>query len=549
MKIRSLFACLVCVSTFIGTSSADNYDYYGKANLKLGAGFRKLNPSQAPPPCLVVSPQTKTEDATIGNFILETKLVNDRSQLYSLLHIDAHLAGRTLAASANVDASFDKETSLESADLTWIMYAFQEFGSETIDPVFNQPAALLKNTPERLIQRCGQEYVQSVTKASQIAAVFTLHSLNLATKTTLQSHFAAGATWTGSDLNFSANYKSFLREASQHGSVEVRIFGFGGGGVQKLSDIVLRGDDFENVRNTLATYIRTEMVASKAFPISFNTSAFGDLTEPPVSYAPIGNPPELDSIYLEYVGVLSRIGRIEEMLGGRNGRFGYITDDQVEYLNSVRKSMTTHLSQLSRQAIQCNKIKGNCSFPDIDSQIVNWPISPEENCFRWRNGLCVACEVPISFVSQLTGTAFSYACSHMPEGSIATVKFDGLFVTVNVSEEDNKVWNTAIVASAKGLEPCLRCTLARVSPGLGAGGPPNSVQLDPYWKIFDFEGQAKVVSGKAQVQLVIDKCQAGDHLTVCDSAPPGLGSDKSGPNRGFPVAYPPPQAKVRFEVQ
>lgn len=548
LKLSTLAVAALGLVMVSANCSADNYDYYGKAALKLGGGFRKLNPSQPPAPCLVISGQTVTVDNTVSNFQLQTNLVKDRQQLYTLLHIDARLAARSLAASGSVDTSLDKETSMESDDITWVMYAYQEFGSKTIDPILNAQASPLQKSPPKLLQRCGPEYVQSVKTASEIAAVFTLHNLNQSTKNTLQAHFDGGVTLSGGSVNFSANYKSFLSEATQHGSVEIKIFGFGGSGISKLSDIVLSGDNFENVRSTLATYIKTEITADKAVPISFTTAAFGDLTDPPISTAITGNPPQLDSLYLEYGNVLSRIRRVEEVVGGRNGRYGYVSDKQVAYLNGSRVSLVAHLSQLQKQAAQCNVPQGACEFPSIDSQIIDWPISPEPSCSDWKDGSCIVCEIPISFMAALSGTTFRFACNHMPEGNVK-VHFEGLFVTVSVVEPDNKVWNTWITISAQGLDQCSPCTGQRVSPGLGSGGPTT---YDRYWKTFDFGGVAKVSAGKAQVVLSIDRCQAGDHATTCDTAPPGTGSNHTLDgitNRGFPGSYPPPQSKVRFEVE
>jgi hypothetical protein len=99
MNIRSLVACTLCLLSFSSVAHAGTYDYYGKASLKLGSGFRKLNPSQPPAPCLVVSKQTVEEDSTVGKFKLETEKVTDRQTLHTLLHVDAHLAARTLVLS------------------------------------------------------------------------------------------------------------------------------------------------------------------------------------------------------------------------------------------------------------------------------------------------------------------------------------------------------------------------------------------------------------------------------------------------------------------
>jgi hypothetical protein len=211
---------------------------------------------------------------------------------------------------------------MDTDDLTWIMYGYQEFGSDSLNPVLNPRGTRVKQNAGKLIQTCGDEYVIHVKKASQRAAVFTLHSLNKTTKSTLAAHFDGGASWSAGQVSFSANFKNFLSEASQHGSIEVKIFGFGSGGLGKLSDIVANGDRFDNVRNTIAHYLSTEMTASTAAPISFTTASFGDLAEPPLSTTPVGDPPELDSIYLEYGNTLARIRRIEDMVGGRNGAYG-----------------------------------------------------------------------------------------------------------------------------------------------------------------------------------------------------------------------------------
>ena len=554
MITRRLTFCISLLIVLCCATSAATYDYYGKAGLRLGSGFRKLNLSSIPPPCLVVSKETVSQDQTVGRFQLETKLIRDRAQLYNLLHIDAHLAARSLAVTANVDTSFDKETSMESDDLTWIMYAYQEFGSETIDPVLNGRGSPYKKNASALIQRCGQEYVQSVKKASQIAAIFTLHSLNNATKTTLTAHFAGGASWGGSDVQLSANYKNFLSEASQHGSVEVKMFGFGGGGLTELPDIVRKGDDFDTVRSVLADYIKREMVASKAIPISFTTASFGELADPPLSTSPVGDPPGLDSTYIEYGNTLSRIRKAEEMLGGRNERFGYVTDNDVAYLSKTKKELAVRLSKLQLVAKECNQSSEKCAFPEIDSTVFKWPLSPEPNCSRWESGVCAECEVPVNFISQLTGASFMYTCTHMKEGASVHVRFEGLYITVNDAEPDNKVWNTWINASVTGLNPCTKCSASRVSPGLGAP-PPNQTQFDYFWKLFDFDGTTTVAAGTAKVRLTIDHCQAGNHATTCDSSPPGTGTPLVGAanppvvNRGFPVPYPPAPARVRFTAE
>jgi hypothetical protein len=525
---------------------ATDYDYYPKANVSIGAGFRPLNPTTPPPPCLVVSAQTVTDDNSVGPFKMEVTLIHDRSQMNEVLHWDAHLAARSLAASGKVDATFDRETSVESEDIVWILYAYQEFGSKSIDPILKPRYEAVRHNATQLIRACGPEYVSSLRRAAQVAAVFTLHTGSQETKQTLELHFSGSASFSGGSVDFSAGYKNFLKEASQHGNIEVKIFGFGGGGVAKLSDIVTKSDNFDAVRTTLATYISNEMIAVKAFPIGFTTGYFGDLADPPLSKSPVGEPPALLSIYGEYGKTLSRIRRIEQILSDREGAFGFVTDQQVQYLRDQEARLATNLSLLERQASTCSSTPNSCAFPNIDVIQIEWPLSPELNCTRWRNGICEACRVPVSFVSELTGATKKYSCSKMKEGKIVHVKFESLWITINSNANDNKVWNAWIVASVTGLDNCVLCSDSRVSPGLGASPNP---QLDYNWKQFRFEGDTTVRNGVSSVQLILNKCQTGPTLVTCDTSPPGAGSKLGDvPQHGFPdgISYPPPTAYAVF---
>jgi hypothetical protein len=537
------FVCRIVTLTFffclaLRMLSATDYDYYPKANISIGGGFRPLNPTTPPPPCLVVSAETLTEDNSVGPFKMDVKLVHDRSQMYELLHWDAHLAARSLAVSGKVDATFDRETSIESEDIVWVLYAYQEFGSKSIDPTLKPRYEALRNTPARLLRTCGPEYVASLRRAAQVAAVFTLHTGSQQTKQTLELHFSGSASFSGGSVDFSAGYKNFLKEASQHGNIEVKVFGFGGGGIAKLSDIVTKSDNFDGVRTTLATYISNEMTADKSFPIGFTTGFFGDLANPPLSESPIGEPPALLSIYGEYGKTLSRIRRIEEILSGRDSAFGFVTDQQVQYLHQNENRLAVNLSSLEHQASTCSSTPSSCAFPNIDVTQIDWPLSPELNCNHWKNGTCEQCQVPVSFVSELTGATNKYSCSKMQNGKTVHVKFENLWITINSNAPDNKVWNAWITASVTGLDNCVLCSDSRVSPGLGAVQNP---QLDYNWKQFRFEGDATVQNGASSVQLVLNRCQTGPNLVTCDTSPPGAGSKLGDvPNHGFPDGTPDP---------
>ena len=536
----------------------ESYDYFPKAPMSLGSGFSRLRPTQKFPPCLDTSPSHVREASTLGAFQLNISLVRSRRDLYSLLHVDARLAARTLAANASVDTQFDKETSFESDDLIWVLEAYQEFGvRELLSVRANDDARQLLRTPQQLVARCGREYVQSERRAAQVAAVFSLHNLNESTKQTLQIHFSGGASWAGTQLDFSAGYKSFLLEASSKGRVDLRVYGFGGGGISKLSELVLKAENFASVQATLAKYIQEEVRPEKGYPISFNTGSFGSIANPPSSDV-INDRPELESVYLAYGNALARLERIEEILRGRDRLFGYVSDSQAAQLLASRTKLAKAISALYQLSRQCSGDRPTCTFPEIDIEPISWPRNPEERCTDWRKGSCYACESAVSFSGYTSGRSLRLECSHMPTGVKIEIRFDG-FIVVSSTVPDNKVWNSWIIAGIGGVDgTCVAdnrdwsCMDSRVSEGLGAPNvPQNLVKLNRYWKRFRLGGVQTMKGAESTATLVIHKCQNGPSEATCDTVPPGTGTDFTGDgvlNRGFPEQYPPESAIYRIRV-
>ena len=81
------------------------------------------SPTQNFPSCLKLSKEYITDSQVNGPFVFHMDLVDSRAKLYSLFHLDAHLAAHAFAATAHVDTTFDTETSLDSQDLVWVLYA------------------------------------------------------------------------------------------------------------------------------------------------------------------------------------------------------------------------------------------------------------------------------------------------------------------------------------------------------------------------------------------------------------------------------------------
>ena len=130
-RMRLVFGSVLLLM-FAGTIRGDSYEYYPGTALGLGKGFSKLSPTQNFPSCLKLSKEYITDSQVNGPFVFHMDLVDSRAKLYSLFHLDAHLAAHAFAATAHVDTTFDTETSLDSQDLVWVLYAYQSFRSRII---------------------------------------------------------------------------------------------------------------------------------------------------------------------------------------------------------------------------------------------------------------------------------------------------------------------------------------------------------------------------------------------------------------------------------
>jgi hypothetical protein len=543
-----------------GPVHGENYQYYPGTALGLGKGFRKLTPTQDFPTCLNLSPSNITPNDTVGTFIFHMDLVDDRKSLYDTLHLDAHLAAHAVAGSANFDTTFDKETSLSSEDLTWVLYAYQEYGGDELSPELNVAASAYKKDASNLVARCGDEYVQTVQKAAEIAMVFTLHNVSQTDKKTLTAHFDGGASWGSGGVEFSLNSKQFLSSAMKHGEVHMHAYGFGGGGISKLGpDLVLNPDNFDAVKATIAKYIGENMISTKAAPVRYITAYFRSLADPPVVINPVPTSPALISNYLTYRDLQSHVNQIEDILRGRNGEYAYLTDDQVSGYTQLRGHLTKQITDLYKLLGECSKQTDKCTFAEINTEEIIFPTNPEEHCKKWQKGVCYRCEFPVSFFSANSPNTFKFTCTHLPAKSAVLIGFDG-YITITHGFTDNKVWNAWLSAYLGGIDgECpggavqrfqYDCTDARVSSGLGSNNP-QAVSMNFFWKFFQLRGtHAPADNTSATGSLILAHCQTGPYPATCDSVPPGTGTDEPGvENRGFPPAPAPASVPATFFIE
>jgi hypothetical protein len=549
---------------------AENYQYYPGTALGLGKGFDSLLPSRNFPNCLKLTSEYITPAHTAGPFNFHMDLIDTRQQLYNLLHLDVHLAAQTVATSFNADAQFDRETSMSSEDLTWVLYAYQEFGNEELSPSLNNDALPYRNSASKLVSRCGPEYVQTIEKAAELAVVFTIQNIGRTEKSDLRLHFDGGVSWSGGDVNFSLNSRQFFSSAFSQGVVHMRAYGFGGGGITKLApDLILTPDNFDSVRKTISTYVGTYMTEDRAASVRYITGHFPSLADPPVNVNPAPISPSLLSNFMNYEDLQARVEKIETILRGRNGEFAYLRDDQIAIYQDLRTRLAATLHKLYGILGTCATPSGDCELAPINTEQVNWPQNPETNCTTWKNGVCYKCDFPVRFVSVSDPSTFKFICTRMPPGSKVAFGFDG-FITITKEFPDNKVWNSWITAYLDGIdEQCDRnvrrfqydCSDSRVSPGLGSNLPADQVKLNFFWTYFQLRGTHQLKNPKAigsivaqapettaVGSLVLSRCATGPKNATCDSVPPGQGSpDQNVSTKGFP--FPPELIPAHFFIE
>ena len=554
LLLAVIFLCLTCPK-----ARSEQYDYFPGAP-GLGEGFDRTNPVRPLRHCLDISKITPRALQAVGPYQANSKLIVDRSELYSALHIDVNVSAHSLAASGSANTDLETSTQTKSNITTWMLRVYQDFGSQSLsEENFVEGAKGLRNTLPTLLLVCGKEYVSKVQLASQLTVLFTSTDLSATESSNLGTSISGGFSAGAGGVSVSASLRSTMTQIATHHGVEIRMFGFGAGGVQKLGDAITNNGDIDQLLKDVNTYLTSEFTTDKAFPIQFFTSDTGLLAANPRASQFVVDKPELPQIYLDYMDATARYTALQRIVRERDTTYGYLKDDQISNYKSERDVASAEKSAAYKILQDC---ANNTTCKTVaDSQLhVRWPTSPEPSCQTWEHYQCVECRQEITFTGEPTGLTLPYSCRQMPANALVHVDFNG-FIVISSNVPDSKVWNAWIDAYLNGItEPCsgnldgrpLQCKDSRVST--------NQVKVYQ-WKLLKMHAATRVgPDNSASASLFIGQCQTGPTHVTCDTVPPGLGAviEKVG-NNGFPPDVPnsvqppnfvpaPAGAFIRFSV-
>jgi hypothetical protein len=131
-----------------------------------------------------------------------------------------------------------------------------------------EAAALAKTDLLAFRNRCGYEYVGQVRKGVLAAAVYTVKNLSQSSKKHLQASFNAGIGGAVWDVQAKASYEEFIKQAAAEGSLELKIYLVGGGGITIIVPTIEKTSDVAAVKKDLIAYAQ-KMGPENAVPISY----------------------------------------------------------------------------------------------------------------------------------------------------------------------------------------------------------------------------------------------------------------------------------------
>jgi hypothetical protein len=391
-----------------------------------------------------------------------------------------------------------------------------------------------KSTKKSLqYNKCGHEWVGTQTRGVSLVVIFSSHDLSTQVSQDLHSQFTAKAAPFSGSFSLDASLRSFLTESTKHKNVNMSVYGFGGGGIQALSQLTITPTNINEVETVIQQYITTYMTADKAAPITFETGDFASFAEPPQPSPSIVVPHVLGEMYLSLLNTEARLARVRNIFLSLDSSYGFLSTDDIAKLKSYDDYLTSRIGDVETAASKCRRDPTNyesCPPPPVDLRRIDWPQSPEPNCVLWDKDTnkCSRCEQNISFVGKGGGSIMAFNCSHMPPQTKVEGKFLGYVVVDDAVGVPDTVSTWVTMQLDKIDTTCDQCK------GIEAKASPTAGPKDYYWHNYCLIGEETTPdSGVASLDLIVNHCQFIATSVGCSTVPPANGL----PEANFPPGH------------
>ncbi len=358
------------------------YQYHPSSRLYLGGGFNPYKPDQGSIRCIIHDGVEQVDTASDGAVHSEAifRMVKSRKELYDAVGFSASISGGFLFVSGEGSVQLENESSFQSDSLSWLLLFRSDYGRSILknprfDPSFSN------TSDDILYDKCGSEIVTEVRKGVMAYALFTVNNLTESQKSKLNTKFSASfgnGIWNASTQ---ADYKSFMSTIAAVSNVSIMVNAIGGQGVTSLASLLddAGNADFFSKYNrapiVLANYIKG-MNQSRAVPIQFVTMHIK-------SFVPtLGNQfadfktRQVAELFNWYQDISSSVGRLREILIGRDRTEYSLSHRQTEDLRSQLNDYTTAMNGIYEAAGFCfvPTEGAKCKLPSsILLRPINWP--------------------------------------------------------------------------------------------------------------------------------------------------------------------------------
>lgn len=384
MRVRLFYFLLLLSYPALSIS----YSYHPSTPLYLGAGFDPVHLDHGYRTCIEYAHKVAVDGPGAVKTRYSLNLVSSKRELFEQLNISASISARGLFWSAHGNVDYFSEHKFHSDSLTWALVGRSEYGR------FIMKNPQLAAFADKLIQEskfeqfermCGREFITQETRATLIAAVFSIDNVAEEKKSKLEAQFKASMSVGLFKGDIQTQYADFFAQAATTSRITLSVYAIGGSGIVKLSNLVLHPNNLQEVQQVIHQYMQT-MTAEQAAPIEY-------LSAPMETFGFVGKSPAaifkrertLAELYYRYDATHNAYKRLESIL--LNSSDPYHASISSSSLGSYQKHYNAHaayLSTLMNAADTCYNEVAGCNLPEYTLERIVWPVDLLSECERLR---------------------------------------------------------------------------------------------------------------------------------------------------------------------
>lgn len=372
---------------------------------RLGHGI-KVATEQLYPSCIrnfspkdVVSEDALSNDhMPAGTLRLEvtSEVIRSYQKLDEYLNESISANVQYMAYSGSAQYSHEKQTSLSSDQITVGIRAKADFGRWYLKnpEIKTELQSVGKSNPQKFYQTCGTEFVSGYRLGQGLNIVLRTLETSSYSYEKIQAGATASAKFASGGGSVQAAFLNVASSLLKFGSLEVRIIGYGTGGLATTAEIIKTPKDVEKIVEIISDMLK-QMDSKQSVITEYLTSPYPIQYQPYMAIAGEAQKTTLNDLYGAFRKVDSDLSRMRQYVAGslvhdmgdlcniqeiRDGKemscaqYAEYVQAQTEALDKARTELVAGVQRCANgNGIEGCKLTDLKVYLDLADQVRLWP--------------------------------------------------------------------------------------------------------------------------------------------------------------------------------